>query len=569
MFPPLPERETATTVHGVDVTTARPSAYEEETERRRREVLAEQEAAIRKQTQDAAVAADVKSATERDLLKEMDTRTEERAKLYDQHAGAIARATERLSEARKKYEEAPTPQLFGDRDTTGKVMLGLGMVFGALGDAQKARAAALLGQQVSGPSFLTGIIQMDLQRQREKIEKLSDHAVMAQTGLKEAGEARQAALAEAEVRAAMAYKRVRQIGEATLASRGADKATIEGDQNLAALHAEEMKTRDSVGARYTEKIVRQGNDTTTTERQTKPPEPPKPGVEDVKATNQIDNDIEKLNRTIDLVAKNPGAWNEYRDNTEDWRRKEKFGEGPIGKVGRPLAQGIGWADIAPEQGLKTDDGRAVHQGMAQVQTSIAKGYGGVITEGDRSAAGSELAQLGLNADQAIATLQRTRDMLQRNREAFLQNRGVKSSAPAVPGGPAAAPPGEQSTAAGGAVHGTRDTRGDADVQPGASAPGPAVETPANNPDDPNSMAPLPEAPDADSLPEATRAATPRKLPGGVASLGKATQGGPVASPSGKVYSAQQAEYIALAKRNPGMKNAVLMRRFGLTEEDFR
>jgi hypothetical protein len=177
-------------------------------------------------------------------------------------------------------------------------------------------------------------------------------------------------------------------------------------------------------------------------------------VEDVKATNQLDGDIEKLNRTINQIQQKPSAWNEYRANTENWMRKEKMGEGVVGKVVRPLAQGAGMADIAPEQGLKTDAGRAVHQGMAQVQTSIAKGYGGVITEGDRSAAGSELAQLGLTPKQAVETLSRTRDMLIKNRDAFRQ-RGVQPPSPAAPAPiqppPAAPPPATAPTAAPGMV----------------------------------------------------------------------------------------------------------------------
>lgn len=572
MFPPLPERETATTVHGADVTTATLSPYEEENERKRKEVLAAQEAATQKATADAMVAADVKAATERDVLKEMDARTADRAKIYEQQSGAISRATERLSEARKRFEEAPTPQLFGDRDTAGKVMLGLGMVFGALGDAQKARAAALLGQQASGPSFLTGIVQMDLQRQREKIEKLSDQTVMAQTGLKEAGEARQAALAEAELRASMAYKRVRQIGEATLASRGADKAAIDGDANLAALKAAELKERDNVGGRLTKHIANQGTDTTTTTRENKP------GSEKQPTERQSTDAFlgKTLDRMLDVIDGNPSlneatlskvqAQELAMSAADDTAKKGLLG----GWWVRLQREVTGTAPKSKTEGLSSTDQTTVSAGDIAKEMIARKLSGGaIVSDEDRQNAEKYMVHAGDSPEQKAFKLQNLRRMAADMIGLSGKAGETLSQVPAVPGAAPSAPPGEQSTAVGGAAHGTRDTRGDADAQPHESAPGPAVETPANDPDDPNSMAPLPEHPDAAELPGPTRAPTPRKLPGGVASLGKSTQGGPVAAASGKVYSAKQSEYIALVKRNPGMKQAPLMRFYGLTEEDFR
>lgn len=64
----------------------------------------------------------------------------------------------------------------------------------------------------------------------------------------------------------------------------------------------------------------------------------------------------------------------------------------------------------------------------------------------------------------------------------------------------ATPESSDSTAEGGVVAGKkRSTRNDPDSQPSESLPGPKKETPDNNPDDPNSMAPLPEDPKAKSI----------------------------------------------------------------------
>lgn len=567
MFPPLPEKETATTTHGPDVTTPQLSPYQVDTDRQRAELVAAQIKTAEDEKKRAEEKARTQAGIDKAIADEAAAQGKARADAYAKTEESIGAATQRLTAARQRFENEPPVSLFGDRDTWGKALGAMGMLFAAAGDAQKAKAAALLGQQASGPSFLTGVVQMDLQRQREKLGKMSDEALMAQTGLKDAREARQAALAEVDLRGALAYKRLAAIGKANLSSKGMDDATIEGDQRIQALRAEEVKQRDAVGSHLTQQIVKPGTDVTTTTRENKPGTQAKPGVEDVKETNRLDADILKLTQTIEAIEKNPTAWNEYRQNEEDWARSEAAKGGVVGEV-RKVGQAAGLFNVAPEQGLKTDDGRRVHQGMSQVKTSIAKGYGGVITDGDRGAAASELATLGLDSPQAIATLKRAREVLENGRASFYANRGIQPAAPAGPAAPTA-PPGEQSTAAGGAAHGTRDTRGDADAQPHESAPGPAVETPANNPDNPNSMAKLPEDPAADSLPEATRAPTPRKLPGGVASLGKAPQGAPVAAPSGKVYTDQQQRYISIVKSAPGLKNAGMMRRLGLSEEDFR
>jgi hypothetical protein len=68
----------------------------------------------------------------------------------------------------------------------------------------------------------------------------------------------------------------------------------------------------------------------------------------------------------------------------------------------------------------------------------------------------------------------------------------------------AMPAGDSSESTGVVAGNKRDTRNDPDTQPSESGPGPKKETAVNNPDDPNSMAPLPEPPGAKSIDDIQR-----------------------------------------------------------------
>lgn len=98
---------------------------------------------------------------------------------HDQLAPEIAR---RMAQSKKDVEEfraMPAPALFADRSTAGNIALAIGLAAATFSDAMAARAAALLGQ-AKGPSTVTAIINMDLDRQREKLKRASDK--MAQSG---------------------------------------------------------------------------------------------------------------------------------------------------------------------------------------------------------------------------------------------------------------------------------------------------------------------------------------------------------------------------------------------------
>lgn len=149
------------------------------------------------------------------------------------HADAL-RATQsgidewktRLRESMANYDAAPAPKLFADKDTPHKVIGGIGLVLAGIGDAMGRAAAVRVGQSGSEWNTVTKIIESDLGRQRENIQRLSDRMVSAKTGLADAQAARQQLLAEVDQRGAVAFKRADLVAQARLAGQGKDAATI-------------------------------------------------------------------------------------------------------------------------------------------------------------------------------------------------------------------------------------------------------------------------------------------------------------------------------------------------------
>lgn len=149
-----------------------------------------------------------------------------------------------------------------------------------------------------------------------------------------------------------------------------------------------------------------------------------PNAVDFKELARLDGDLKNIDRAIATIQKDPKAWMGYRNNQERWQRQE-VASGAGGSTTlyggvRRIGQGLGIADVAPEQGLKTDNEKLLQQVMTGAKNSIAKGYGGVITESDRQSAGSEMSELAQDPAQQIQTLLRVRERLQTGKDLFIQ-----------------------------------------------------------------------------------------------------------------------------------------------------
>lgn len=149
------------------------------------------------------------------------------------------------------------------------------------------------------------------------------------------------------------------------------------------------------------------------------------GVLSLKEIAPLNTSIDNIDKLIGQIQKNPQAWEEYRANAENWKRKEGLRKNWFGQT----LQGVGIMDVSPEQGLKTTEGKTLFQRQETLDTDIAKSFGGVITEGDRDSARAKQANLALNAQEKVQGLMELRDSLIAKRNVFMQSRAPGSPAP--------------------------------------------------------------------------------------------------------------------------------------------
>lgn len=589
LMPPLPLHEEATTVHGPDVTKPMLSPYQIETDDERHNARTDAIAASGREREQNRAKLAIEANMEKSLADQLAAQEKERSDAFAKTQESITAATNHLAAARQKYENAPTPSLFGDRTTAQSALFGLGMLFSAFGDAARDKASILTGGGPSNQSSLNDLVQMDLQRQREKIKGLSDKMLVARTGLADANQARQAALAEVDVRGAAIYKRLAQIGKANLASKKIGDEDINHDARVIGIENEYLKSRDAVGAHLTQQITQSGTDTTTTNREAadkgKTPSAAHLELSPTDVFNQKGDKIADASnpKLADMLnhgngsADSKGALPAYGNAREAMTALRD----DMQKVGFPTSID----DVARRNTLYTNvlmavkgpgmDALGVLAGpdVKQVENQI----GGVLSKW--TGKGTE------SLDQMILKLDR-------DVERGLASHGFKNPdvlrrqylGDAPVGAPAQAPPTmfipKAEITAPTTGRDLRelnrseapDLRGMPEVQPGPSAPpGPAIETPANSPDNPNSEAPLPEDPAA---PEAADIVTPKKMPG-VAQLGKAPAASPGAasmppatSGSGPTLTARQ-RAIAAMKQFPALRNPNIMAQLRITPEDLQ
>lgn len=131
-----------------------------------------------------------------------------------------------------KLSKMPPASLFADRDAWGKVRGVIGLGLAGLGDGVMAAAAIRAGHAPTNRNTVGEIIDRDLQRQREAIDRQKDSVVMARTGLKDADEARRALLADIELRGSQMAKHSEAILKTRLAALKMDQAAIDNTKEV-------------------------------------------------------------------------------------------------------------------------------------------------------------------------------------------------------------------------------------------------------------------------------------------------------------------------------------------------
>ncbi len=198
----------------------------------------------------------------------------EKTAVDEKQMANIAAKAEVLRQAQEAIKATPAPQLFASRDGWGKARLAIGLALAGLGDAIGARASAVLHEQ-RGPSAVSDIISMDLDRQKANLQKLTDQQIMAKEGVKDAIQARELALAKVDMKGAALLNLAAQHAEALLKAKGVEAPAIAQNELILKLRRDEEQRKAQAVAGLTNEHTKNSGKTETTTRvgSTTPPSP--------------------------------------------------------------------------------------------------------------------------------------------------------------------------------------------------------------------------------------------------------------------------------------------------------
>jgi len=279
------------------------------------------------------------------------------AQLRDQvdtaHAAEIARRADDLRRANDEIKAAPPPSLFADRKGWSKVTGALGLALGGFGDALAARAAARLGVS-RGPGAVQQIIEMDLNRQRENIKKLTDVQIMAKEGVKDAQAARDQALAKVDLKGAAMMSAAAAHTEQLLKAKGVELPAIQQNETILGLKRAEQDRKAAAVAGLANEHTRVGPKVETTNRTlpdnassskvgvVRKPDGSAAGTSPAGEANEV-NDQTRLRVQADAdlkelyedMLKNPRALTaDDRKRREELYNKAKIAVGSVSSLGK-------------------------------------------------------------------------------------------------------------------------------------------------------------------------------------------------------------------------------------------
>lgn len=177
----------------------------------------------------------------------------------------IAARAEDLRKAQEAIKATPAPALFADRNGWEKTRLAVGLALAGLGDAMGAKASSRLHEQ-RGPSAVTDIITMDIDRQKANLQKLTDQQVMAKEGVKDAIQAREMALAKVDMKGAALLGLAAQHAETLLKAKGVEEPAIAQNELVLKLRRDEQQRQAAVVANLTKEHTAASAKTETTNR---------------------------------------------------------------------------------------------------------------------------------------------------------------------------------------------------------------------------------------------------------------------------------------------------------------
>jgi hypothetical protein len=277
LVPPLPAHEQTATS---STETSVPSLAPQQTAALND--VADTTAAVGQAQQDAAVPLTQQAQAEADTAQKQadlqDNVAKAKAAEDQRQIGEISKATDAYKQANDAVKAQPPVSLGADRNTWGKLTLALGMALAGFGDALSAKATVLGGQDVRTHS-VTDIINSDLERQREMVSKLKDNQLIALTGVKDAQQARELALARIDMKGAEMAKQLQLRGEALTKAAGVNTPALQAKLDDLKLKEHAAEFRSQAVSGLTQKIEKHIG-TSDTRRDQSPPASGSPVLRD-------------------------------------------------------------------------------------------------------------------------------------------------------------------------------------------------------------------------------------------------------------------------------------------------
>ena len=243
LFPPPPQHETHTTSESGSSTPVASPEYNTAIGQVASTANEQADTVEAKGQADVDVAKAMQEEAKQQLAALDATRAEKAAESARQSANIKAQA-DVLREANQQLKAQPAPALFHDGEGWKGVAKAVALAIGAFGDALAAKGAALGGRS-SSQNSVAQTVNMLLDQDRAKIEKLKDNQLIAKTGLKDAVDARATAMAEVDARGAEAMRRAQMLGEYMVKSAGPQAAVYQARLDALGLqqHANEFRAQ--------------------------------------------------------------------------------------------------------------------------------------------------------------------------------------------------------------------------------------------------------------------------------------------------------------------------------------
>lgn len=315
---------------------------------------------------------------------------QQRLQATDFWASELAKAKQRTQQRTAELDAMSSPSLWGNTDNQGKVMRGVALALGGIGDAIQKAAMVRIGHAPPAIDTVGDIINGILNQQREHIATLKDNVVRAKTGEADVLEGRRQMLADVDLREISMLKRIEALTAARLAAMGKTPEQIAADENLAAVKARIAKTK----ADYADKLV--GHITTKQEEATT-----KVGTDFTKRAPTAQNARpserqmtdsflgKNLADALDVIEAGPKLTPEQLATAQDQElsmsaASNAAGKGAVGNVAVKAGRELGLVPRSQTQGLPPEAAKVVVAGNIAKEMVARKLSGGaIVTDEDR------------------------------------------------------------------------------------------------------------------------------------------------------------------------------------------